>query len=146
VLLENTSWLLEIQRRLALRLPLGQRLQVVAPRYLPVRVRVTLRARAQVDPLRLQRLIESELRRRFSLTVGRGGESAWPFERDVKRLDVQGWLQKLPGVAQLIALELLLDDVPVHNGSIPIRGRALPRLLLRPDDVVIERTSAAVRP
>src|SRR5690606_37884630 len=102
---EPPAWRAQIAARLTPRLPLGQRLEVIAPRYVPFGIRATLDALPRVSPDALMQVVQNELARRLAITARNGG-SGWPFGRGVSATAVRGWLRKLPGVARVASLTL----------------------------------------
>ena len=136
---ESARWLKAIRERLALRLPLGQRLEVVAPRYKRVRVRATLVAAANLDPKQVAANVTSRLATRLALVPGSTGDDAWPFGRELTPLTVQGWLRSAPGVVQLIDLSLLEDDAAPDGGIVRMGRLGLPKLELVKGDIVVLR-------
>jgi hypothetical protein len=142
---EGSTWLAEVRRRLASRLPLGQQLQVVAPRYVKISIRASLIARPQADLNTVKHAAVSELRRRFALLASRPGEVPWPLERDVELIDVKAWLRKLPEVADIGEVVLMRDDVAVPDGRVRMRRRDLPLFIESSSLVTVERHTRQVR-
>lgn len=126
---ESKAWRAKVETRLAARLPLGQRLRVVEPRYVVVDVRARLLAKPRVASADLAERARKELRRRFAL-VAAGGAAAWPFGRSVSKTAVSGWLRKVEGVAQVLELGLMADGVPVEAAALRLPPTGLP--LYRP--------------
>jgi len=124
---ESARWLFAVQRALAARMPLGERLRVIAPRY----VRIRVRARLVIDPMRSPEAVEKaarvELERRLSLTPAQS-LSGWPFNRDVTAVQVSAWLSKVDGVTRVEQCELYRDDDATASSEIAITGAELPDL------------------
>jgi predicted phage baseplate assembly protein len=133
---ESPLWLGEIHRRLAPRLPLGQRLDVIGPRLVDVRVIARLIASAQSDPEAVRMAVEQTLRAR--LAISSGGD-VWPFGRDVTALTVKGWLRKVEGVARVDDVRLRTADGERDHAA--LGPTALPRLRLEPGDILVTRPS-----
>jgi hypothetical protein len=129
------AFLGEVRARLAPRLPLGQRLEVVPPRYVPLRVEATLVAARNADPRTVSANAEQVLQSRLS-AVGIDGP-AWPFGRDVTGPSVRGWLRRVPGVAAVRSVRLLSGDRA--QASLTLSGRALPQFHFEDGDIQVER-------
>jgi hypothetical protein len=134
---ETQGWLDEIKRRLAPRLPLGQRLEVVAPRLVAVRVRARLVAVPNVDPETVLAEARTLLRKRLRIVAPPGDETVWPFGRDLTDVAIKGWLRNVPGVGSVAQLALLADGREVRRIALGATG--LPDLDPREGDVVVER-------
>lgn len=134
---ETQGWLDEIRRRLAPRLPLGQRLEVVGPRLVAVRVRARLVAVPNMDPETVLAEARTVLRKRLRIVAPPGDEAVWPFGRDLTDVAVKGWLRNVPGVGSVAELTLLADGREVRRIALGATG--LPDLDPREGDVVVER-------
>lgn len=133
---ETEVWLAAAHRSLATRLPLGQKLRVIAPRYVDVRIRATLVAASQANPADIQRAAVDMLRSRFALTASNTGAATWPFQRDVTVLALKGWLRRLDDVGGVRSVSLLRDGADA-GAAISIRGIELPRLRLEAADITV---------
>jgi hypothetical protein len=131
------AWRQAIRRALMPRLPLGQRLEVIAPRYVSVGVRASLLAAANLDPAAVETQARQALQAHLSV-VGPAG-TAWPLGRDLTPLAVKGWLRNVPGVAGVREVQLQRDGRPTGGQPIALGPIALPRLELGPGDIVVER-------
>ena len=136
---ESPEWLAEIRRRLAPDVPLGQRLTVVRPRYVTIRVLAKLRAEPLVDPARVRQDVEDALRARLAIVGG----GAWPFGRKLGPVTVKGWLRAVPGVARVDEMRLVANGRESAAGEPLELGRAgLPRLALESGDIRVEAAPA----
>ena len=135
---ENDLWIAALRKRLAPRMPLGQRLRVIAPRYVLVQVNATLIIRPAANPSVVRDAAVAELQRRFKL-VSSNNDSVWPLERDVKARDISGWLRKLTDVIRVARVTLLKDGVVVAGDAISIARTELPLLVIAPDNIAVER-------
>jgi hypothetical protein len=135
---ESSEFLDEIRLRLAPRLPVGQRLEVRGPRYVPVRIRSTLQISARFEPADVRRRAIAELRRRLSL-VADGANSGWPFGRDVTAPTVKGWLRVLEGVLRVAQVELLEGSDGRAVAAVRLGPRDLPLLQSEDDDIDVRR-------
>lgn len=120
-----------VTRRLDETRLVGTRVAVEPPVYRGVTVVARLRARARVDPQRLQEDALSELYRYFHPTEGGQDGTGWPFGRPVHSGEVYAALQRLRGTE-------LVEDVRVF-GADPVtgeRGKATDRLEVERDALV----------
>jgi len=104
-LAESREFLRTVQRRITPRLPLGQTLRVESPKYVPVKISATLTAARNANPSDVQASALVELQKRIAI-VTPDGNGEWPLGRPVTLRSVQGWLRKVPGVAQLVSVNL----------------------------------------
>jgi predicted phage baseplate assembly protein len=136
---EPPAWLDLIRRKLTPRLALGQRLEVLAPRYTPFRVRVSLVAHQGLDlPEVAQRALEV-LRSRFAVVPDEDREG-WPLGRSVTASAIAGWLRRVEGVAGVTSVVLIVDGKDLGSGEIVLTRVGLP--LFQPDIADIRVTSA----
>lgn len=142
---ESSEWLAEIRARLSPRLPMGQRLTVIAPRYVDVRVLATLVAAPHVDPEAVRTAAIERLRDALRLVAQGSGNSEWPFGRDVAPLEVKGWLRKVEGVAKVVAVRLFEAGNDTAGNAIKLGLIGLPRLQIGPSDIAVERWPGAVK-
>ena len=98
---ETPHWLAHVQRALAPRVLLGERLQVRAPDFLPVAVTAILTLRQGVDPAAMHRRVIAMLADYFRL-VERAGGPVWPLGRPVRVGDLKGWLLRMDGVTRVV--------------------------------------------
>ena len=135
---ESSLWLAEIRRRLLPRLPLGQGLDVIGPRLVDVRVVAHLVAAPQVDPRVLRAEIERTLRKKLAITAS-DGSAVWPFGRDVTAVTIKGWLRHIEGVGRVLDATLLAPPSAERRDRIELGATALPRLIVEPGDLTIDR-------
>lgn len=119
---ENARWLNAVRARLAPRVPLGTRLRVVAPRYLPLRVNVELVAAPMHAPDTVAAEARALLAKRLALTPGQPNDAVWPFGAALSATYVAAWLSKLPGVARVGACELRTGDAGTAEKPAPLSG------------------------
>jgi len=91
---EPAAWLAEIRRRLVPRLPLGQSLEVIAPRYVEVGISAELIAARNTDPAAVQQAAIARLEAALAIVSDEPSQPVWPFGREVTVLTVKGWLRK----------------------------------------------------
>jgi hypothetical protein len=131
-LAESPEFLRAVHRRIAPRLPLGQRLRVEGPKYVPVKITATLTAARNTDPAVVQTGVLDALQQRVAI-VTPDGLGEWPLGRAVTLRSVQGWLRKVPGVA-------LVVSVNVSAGT--FGPSALPDLQISAADITVNRPAA----
>ncbi len=130
-LLPQEATLERVTRRLDETRLVGTRVAVEPPVYRGVTVVARLRARARVDPARLQEEALAELYRYFHPTEGGQDGTGWPFGRPVHSGEVYAALQRLRGTE-------LVEDVRLF-GADPVtgeRGKATDRLDVEPHALV----------
>lgn len=140
---ESPRWLEAVRARLAPRLPLGTRLRVVAPRYLPLRLKVRLVAAPMKDPAVVAGAAATLLARRLALTAP-APAPVWPFGAPLTATAVAAWLGRLPGVRAVAGCELLAgaSDTPVARAT-PAVLTGLLRLDLGGSDIQAQRAGSA---
>lgn len=106
---ESAAWRAEIGARLAPRLPLGQRLRVVARRPVPIAVGARLRIAAGRDREVVRRAATARLLERFAAAFGQAA-SPFAFGRDIDALVVRGWLRAVDGVVAVDEISLARAD------------------------------------
>jgi hypothetical protein len=136
---ESPRWLTAIAARLAPRLPLGDRLHVIGPRYVTVGVTAQLVAAPRADPHAVERAAIKALRARLSPADGEDGEKAWPFGSDIGVLTVKSWLRRVPSVVKVAHVQLTADGQAVPVAALGVNG--LPRLSVNAGDVVASRAT-----
>jgi predicted phage baseplate assembly protein len=138
---ESSEFLDEVRLRLAPRLPVGQRLEVSGPRYVPVRIRATLDIGARFEPAAVRSRVIASLCAKLSVVAG-GPNPAWPFGRDVTAPMVRGWLRALEGVLRVAQVQLLEGGSERMVDAVRLGPRDLPRLRIAEDDVEVRRPAA----
>ena len=139
---ESRDWLQEIRRRLALRLPLGQRLELIAPRYVAVQVHAQLEARPRVAPEQVVRDCVAELERRLAI-VAENGDAGWPFGKPLSITSVSGWLRKVEGVARVRSVQLIADGIGAESGLVALPQTGLPRFERAVSEIQVLRAGAS---
>lgn len=130
---ESPTWLAAVRRRLAPTLPLGQRLEVVAPDRVDVRIRARLVAEPGANLADVEQAAKDELNRRLVTT----GPNAWPFGRDLSAVVIRGWLRDVYGVLRVAEVRLQRSSgAPVER--VALGPRELPQFRLEAGDVAIE--------
>ncbi|HLK48650.1 MAG TPA: putative baseplate assembly protein [Bryobacteraceae bacterium] len=138
VLQEAPEFLEAVRSRIAPRLPVGQRLQVTGPAYVPLRITATLTAARNTDPDTVQAAAVAELQKRLAVVTANGLDQ-WPLGRPVSARAVQGWLRLLPGVAQVQNVQLLAGANAQPVTVLQLGQRALPSLQITASDITVNR-------
>jgi hypothetical protein len=136
-MLEPRAWLRDVRRALAPRLPMGQGLEVLAPRYVPLRVRATLRAAPRVAIERVERAARRALLERFAILPA-VGRARWPLGRHVSLTAVAGWLRKVEDVARVLDVVLSTDGAARGEPEIAIPRDGLPEYRFVDGDIRVE--------
>ncbi len=137
---ESPRWLAALQRALATRLPLGQRLRVIAPRYVSFAVRAHLVAAPLEDPEQIAADAMDLLSRRLAVVADRPGEQPYPLGQALSLQQVTAWLRKLPGVARVTDCQFYVGDTPV-SGQRDLPRVGLPLLDTAASAISIERAA-----
>jgi hypothetical protein len=138
---ESSAWLQEIRRRLVPRLPLGQRLEVIAPRYVAIQVHAKLEARPRVAVEQVVRDSVAELGRRLAI-VAENGEAGWAFGKPLSVTTVSGWLRKVEGVARVLSVQLVADEIVADDGLVAVPRKGLPHFERALSDIQVARAGA----
>ena len=135
---ESPVFLEAVRSRLAPRLPLGERLTVNGPTYVPLRVSAALVAARNTDPRTVQAAAVEALRTRLAVAAANPA-AEWPFGRDVSTTAVKGWLRKVEGVARVGDVRLLAGQRGQVVDVLELRPYQLPRLELDLREIRVER-------
>ena len=126
--LESHRWLENVRRRLEPRVPLGSRLRVVAPQYVPFWIEAQIEAEPRKDPADVCRKVFEELVKRTTLVSDKAGDKVRPFGLPLNRRDLIAWIQKLPEVRRVLKLSLqgqlgTRDEVSLSRTGLPVFER-----------------------
>jgi baseplate J-like protein len=97
---------------------LGTRVQVVAPRYLDVTVRTSVKALQGASKAAVQQKISDALNAFFNPLSGGPDKTGWPFGRDVFRSEVMQVIDEVEGVDHVVKLELVSDSCEPQCGNV----------------------------
>lgn len=118
---ETVPWLAEIARRLRPRLPIGERLVVLAPARVPVTIEAELVARPGAVPEGVREAALAMLGAVFD-PLPDGDRPGWTLGKPVRPADLRARLRRLPGVVRVGAVSVSPpDDSPLWT------ARALPQ-------------------
>jgi hypothetical protein len=116
---------------------LGDRVRVIGPRYLTLRVRMVL----TVAPGRNGTAIVENARRllqsRLAAVPACAGDSFWTLGRDVEPPDLKGWLRKLDGVVAVRDLRIGGKPSQLGDKALKIPPHGLPQLTLEDGDISV---------
>lgn len=137
---ETTRWLEAIRRQLAGRMPLGARLEVIAPRYVDFSIDATLEVEPGRDPGTVRKTVDMTLNKRLALaSANRSPERQ--FGVPVTKRDVVSWLRSVQGVARVVAVQLRAADRS-RIDVVKLRPTGLPRHTAALDDISVRRPAA----
>jgi hypothetical protein len=114
---------------------LGDRVRIIGPRYVALRMRVIL----TVAPGRNATTIIENARRllqsRLAAVPACAGDPFWTLGRDVEPRDLKGWLRKLDGVVAVRDLRIGSKPAQLADKTLKIPPHGLPQLTLEDDDI-----------
>ena len=145
VVAESATWLQALRRRLLPRVPLGDRVTIEAPRYVPIRLSARLATAQNRDAAGIKARATRLLEARFAIVKTCPDDTPWPLGRDVRANDIAGWLLKLPGVTSVSSLLVGKGQGSPAERIVKLPRDSLPQLQLGPDDVVIEPAARGAR-
>lgn len=136
---ETRRWLAAVRRRLLPRMPLGTRLAVIGPRYSGFTLRCQIDPEPGRDPAAVKAAVESELRRRLTLVAESPAQVQRPFGLPVTSRELTAWIQALPEVRRVTALQILLigktksEEVAVGPYGLPRIDLGASKFAIAPD-------------
>jgi predicted phage baseplate assembly protein len=134
---ETPRWRETIRRHLAGRMPLGTRLQVIAPTYVDFSIDATLDVEPGRDPETVRKAVNRTLDRRLAL-VSANRSAERQFGVPVSRRDVESWLRSVEGVARVVLVQLRAVDRS-RIDVVKVGPTGLPRHTAGRDDIVVRR-------
>jgi hypothetical protein len=127
---EDRGWLMALERYLRPRLPIGERLRVVGPDYVPIAVRASLVVRQGSDAAAIAAAAAALLSGRLApLPVA--AYQPWPLGRAVAVLTLAGWLRRIAGVVAVSSLTVNGQA----SGVVTLRPHQLPSLTIGTGDI-----------
>jgi hypothetical protein len=142
---EPVELLDEVRRRITPLLPLGERLTVRGPRYVPVRITATLVAVENASPQAVQAAAVAQLQRRLAAVLP-DSNADWPFGRTVALTTVKGWLRQGEGVARVRSATLGRSPATSSVAAVSLGPADLPLLQIGAADITVERAPVGARP
>ena len=135
---EAARWLDAIRRALAPRIPMGTRLAVTAPVYVPFTVVATLECSVGRDPVAVTSAVERVLRDRLALVDRGGAVKPRVPGAPVTPRDVAAWMRSVDGVRRITSLQLL--DAAGHDATeIRVPPTGLPKWSESGSDITVKR-------
>src|SRR6266540_193909 len=107
------------------RRTIGTRVEVAGPVYVTVTVRATVQACPDARRVELGETVRDALDRFFHPLTGGPDGTGWPFGRDVYRSEVLQVIDEVPGVANVLALELVGDHGEATCGNLCLGSTGL---------------------
>jgi predicted phage baseplate assembly protein len=138
---ESTAWLRALRQRLMPNLPLGDRVRIIGPLYMDLRLRAQLVIAPNRNAAAIREKARCLLEARLAPVAAAPGGDFWPLGRDVAPHDLMGWLRRIDGVVAVRELRIGSRVNRVGDEPLKIPRHGLPRLLLEPDDISIEPAS-----
>lgn len=138
---ETPAWLEAVRRALYPQLTLGQRLRVIAPRYVSVGLQAEVTVGSDAAPSVIAGQIVLLLQARFALCASAPGIPPWPLGAAVAVQSIRGWIRALPGVLAVTSLQLTSGSSTLTSGELSLPATGLPQLSIAASDVSITRTA-----
>lgn len=142
---ESPEWLEAVRRALSMQLTLAQRLRVIAPRYVPIRLQAAVNVGPQSDPSVMARQIALILQARFAPLAGADGTPPWPLGAAVAVQSIRGWIRAVTGVLAVTSVELSSGSSTLTSGELSLPPAGLPQLSIAATDVSVTRTATGSR-
>jgi hypothetical protein len=137
---ETPIWLDTIRDRLRARVPLGTRLEVVAPTYILFSISANLESELGRDPARVKQDVETALKSRLTLVDTGAGMAVRAPGASVSPRDVAAWIRLVPGVSRIITLQLFDSAGREIKTTVAVPPRGLPRYDFRNSAVSVSRS------
>lgn len=115
----------DISAYLRSRRIIGTRVEVIAPRYLEVAVRVRVKALTGASKTTVKQSVEASLNQFFSPLKGGSYGTGWPFGRDVFRSEVLQVIDEVAGVDHVLQLELIAERCEPVCGNVCLSPTSL---------------------
>ena len=135
---ETARWLNAVERALAPRLPLGRRLRLRAPAYVPFRFALEVEAQAGYRVELVEAAIRTELQERLSLTAIRPGAMQRAPGLGLTQRDLAAWVRKAEGVGRILSLNLF-DATGRPATDIAVTRLGLPKWLAQASTITAKR-------
>ena len=144
---ETRRWLESIRQRLAPRVPLGSRLQVIAPQYAEFTISTTIEAKERKNPADVAANVTAELARRLTLVSNQAGALQRPFGLQVSRRDIVAWILALADVSRVRALAISIPGAASAGevDYVPVAAAGLPRIDLDNSTITVVRSGEGVQ-
>lgn len=141
---ETSRWLDAIRRRLAPRMPLGTRLAVVAPTYVPFSIIATIESIRGFAPEEIESAIKKKLNERLTLVAPSGDDQERDAGVGVTVQDVTVWIRSVPGVARVTMLKMLDATGKTVDKKLVVPRDGFPKWLSEPSKISVSRQQSRV--
>ena len=138
---ETARWLAAVERALAPRLPLGRRLRLRAPAYVPFRLALEVEALAGYRVELVEAAIRAALQERLALTASRPGAMQRAPGLGLTQRDLAAWVRKAEGVGRILSLKLF-DAADRPATDIAVTRPGLPKWLARASVIIVRRPAS----
>lgn len=145
VMPETPLWLEAVRRALSARLTLGQRLRVIAPKYVPVSVKASVTVTMTTDPSLITGQLVATLQARLALYASESSTTPWALGASVDIQSLRGWLRAVPGVLAVTGLTLTSGNNTLTSGVLALPLTGLPSLSFAASDITVTRTTTGSR-
>jgi predicted phage baseplate assembly protein len=136
---ETSLWLNSIQQLLRQRMPLGSRLRVRGPKYVPFTINATLETARGVDPLQVKAAVRKVLVDHFQLVPTSPTTRAVQPGVPVSTRDIAGLIRPVEGVNRIVELRL----APANStGSLSVSANGLAKLDIDNSSINVVRPGA----
>jgi predicted phage baseplate assembly protein len=126
---ETSRWLNAIRDQLTPRMPLGARVSVVAPTYVPFSITATAECIRGFDPDDIEAAIAKTLSSRLTLVAMQAGAKQRDPGVGVTVRDVTMWIRSTPGVARVTTLQLRDQTGKPLPGGVSASADGFPKWL-----------------
>jgi predicted phage baseplate assembly protein len=143
---ETARWLAEIRRQLTSRMPLGSRLAVVGPTYVPFSLSATIQCARGLNPDTVKSAAETTLSKRLMLVGRPDADAARQPGVGVTIRDLTTWIRSTPGVTAVSSVQLSdADGRSVQNG-VTVPGDGFPKWLIDSSSISVSRPASGSAP
>jgi len=136
---ETSRWLDAIRGRLAPRMPLGVRLAVVAPAYVPFSITATVESIRGFAPEDIKTAIEKKLNERLTLVASSDDDKQRDAGVGVTVRDVTIWIRSTPGVARVTTMKLFDATGKALDDGVAVPRDGFPKWLFDASKISVSR-------
>ena len=124
---ETSRWLNAIHRKLAPKLLMGARLNVIAPSYHDFTIVAQLESDARLEPTSIGKAVKEQLRSRLALTSRENVQVLRQPGIPLTTRDIAAWILSCAGVKRILQLELRDEAGDLLETGLSIPTAGLPR-------------------
>ncbi len=136
---ETSRWLDATRRRLSPRMPLGTRLAVVAPTYVPFSIVATVESIRGFAPEDITTAIVKKLNERLTLVALSGDDKERDPGADVTTQDITVWIRSVPGVVRVTMLKMFDASGKPVDKKLVVPRDGFPKWLSDPSKISVSR-------